>query len=166
MLASSARDLAKTLYCARQDPETETLHLRWAACRGETLEALSSKRSASEVQKKKRAGADALPPVRPVLQTRLADRCAVATVAPEPEAFARITPDWSVKNIRWPVVPHDNGRSRKRVGVDGAGAIRRAGGINERVAALGAARQDRVNQVRRGRSGAGCRRQARQLGPG
>ena len=27
------------------------------------------------------------------------------TVAPEPDEFARITPDWSVKNIRWPVTP-------------------------------------------------------------
>ncbi len=31
------------------------------------------------------------------------------TLAPEPEESARITPDWSVKNIRWPVVPATTG---------------------------------------------------------
>jgi hypothetical protein len=31
------------------------------------------------------------------------------TLAPAPEASARITPDWSVKNIRWPVVPATTG---------------------------------------------------------
>ena len=31
------------------------------------------------------------------------------TLALEPEESARITPDWSVKNIRWPVVPATTG---------------------------------------------------------
>ena len=31
------------------------------------------------------------------------------TLALAPEESARITPDWSVKNIRWPVVPPTTG---------------------------------------------------------